>query len=229
MFDHAGWTPRPHPTNLPILGQYIDIVPWDAEVHAEQLWDEFGGLKANQHLFHYGWKPMNAWRDFADIMQGFNDSGDFVTCIFAEKEFGRAVGMASYMAIVPENGSVETGCVAHGQSLLRKRGATEAHYLMARRAFDELGYRRYEWKLNNPNKPSHRAARRMGFTFEGVFRQHQVKSYGNRDTAWYSMLDHEWPKCRATFEAWLHPDNFDDAGSQKHTLESFRSGDISTM
>ena len=220
--DLKNWTPRPRPTNSPITGQYIDIAAYNGTLHANELWQAFGGLSTNELLFHFGWPQMSKAEDLQKLLDGFNNSGEFVTCIFTDKQLGAAVGMASYMRIDCENGSVETGSIAHGAALAKSRAGTEAHYLMARRVFDELGYRRYEWKLNNPNQPSHAAAKRFGFTFEGVFRQHQVKPYGNRDTAWYSMLDKEWPVAKSAFEAWLDPGNFDREGKQKSSLVKIR-------
>jgi len=151
-----------------------------------------------------------------------NVRGGLATSVFAGPGSGCAMGMASDMRIDQANGVCEVGCIAHGRPMARSAAATEAQYLLARRIFDDLGYRRYEWKLNNPNHASHRAARRLGFTFEGVFRQHQVKPHGNRDTAWYSMLDREWPHVKEAFELWLDPDNFDCEGHQRTTLQEIR-------
>ena len=204
-------------------GKYIDVVRYERGAHGEAMWNAFGGEETNMLLYHFGWPKMKQWQDLADTLDGYNARGEFVTCVFADKTSGTALGMASYMSMVPENGVIETGSIAHGAKLQRTRGATEGHYLMAQHVFEDLGYRRYEWKLNNPNQASHDAARRFGFTFEGVFRQHQVKPYGNRDTAWYSMLDKEWPRCKAAFEAWLSDNNFDEQGRQKKRLEDIRA------
>ena len=212
------WSPRERPTNAPMRGRWIDVVPWSSHLHAEQLWDEFGGAATNERLHHFGWHRMESARDLATILDRFNAAGEFATCVFALPETGRAVGMASYMSFDEAHGRVETGAVAMGRSIARTPAATEGHYLMAARVFDQLGYRRYEWKLNDANLPSHAAAQRMGFSFEGVFRQYQVMPYGNRDTAWYSMLDVEWPARKAAFQAWLDPDNFDGRGRQKERL-----------
>ena len=122
------------------------------------------------------------------------------------------------MRIKPAHGVVEVGNMLFSPALQRTRAATEAMYLMARHVFEDLGYRRYEWKCNALNEPSRRAALRLGFTFEGIFRQHMVVKDRNRDTAWFSMLDHEWPARKRAFEAWLDPDNFDGAG--KSTAQS---------
>ena len=131
--------------------------------------------------------------------------------------------MANYMRPDPANGVVEVGGVAHGPAMSRSPLATEAHYLLARHVFDDLGYRRYEWKCHNENEPSKVTAKRYGFSFEGVFRQHMLSKGKNRDTAWFSMIDGEWPVIRAAFEAWLEPDNFDEAGRQKRRLEELRA------
>jgi RimJ/RimL family protein N-acetyltransferase len=132
-----------------------------------------------------------------------------------------ALGYASLMRMDPANGVIEVGNVMFSPALQRTPAATEAMYLMARYIFDELGYRRYEWKCNALNLPSRRAAERFGFTFEGIFRQHMVVKGQNRDTAWYAMLDSEWPARRLAFEAWLADENFDAEARQRRTLASF--------
>jgi RimJ/RimL family protein N-acetyltransferase len=131
-----------------------------------------------------------------------------------------AAGYASYMRLEPAHGVVEVGNILLSPSLQRTTAATEAMYLMARHVFDDLGYRRYEWKCNAENQPSRRAALRLGFSFEGIFRQHMVIKNRNRDTAWFAMLDHEWPNRKRAFEAWLDPQNFDARGVQKNSLRS---------
>jgi RimJ/RimL family protein N-acetyltransferase len=131
---------------------------------------------------------------------------------------GRIEGYASYMRMDPLNGVIEVGNILLAPSLQRTVAATEAMYLMARHVFEDLGYRRYEWKCNADNAPSRRAALRYGFTFEGIFRQHMVIKGQNRDTAWFSMLDSEWPARKAAFEAWLDPANFDAADKQSKSL-----------
>jgi RimJ/RimL family protein N-acetyltransferase len=128
------------------------------------------------------------------------------------------LGIASYLRITPEEGAIEIGHIWFGTPLQRTPAATEAIFLLARHAFDDLGYRRLEWKCNALNEASRRAAERFGFTFEGVFRHHQVVKGRNRDTAWYSIVDDEWPAIRAAFESWLAPDNFDQDGRQRSSL-----------
>jgi RimJ/RimL family protein N-acetyltransferase len=133
-----------------------------------------------------------------------------------------AAGYASFMRMDPAHGVVEVGNILLAPILQRTTAATEAMYLMARHVFDDLGYRRYEWKCNAQNEPSRRAALRLGFAFEGIFRQHMVIKDRNRDTAWFAMLDHEWPTRKRAFEAWLAPQNFDQNQSQIRNLREFR-------
>ena len=137
---------------------------------------------------------------------------------------GRPVGVASYLRIDPAMGSIEVGHLSYSPALQRSAVATEAMYLMMRRAFDELGYRRYEWKCDSLNAPSRRAAERLGFRYEGTFRQMMVIKQRSRDTAWYSILDSEWPALRTAFERWLDPANFDASGAQRARLEELRRG-----
>jgi RimJ/RimL family protein N-acetyltransferase len=137
-----------------------------------------------------------------------------------EQASGAAAGMAGYMNIVPANGSIEIGHIWFAPSLQKSRAASEAIYLLARHAFEELGYRRLEWKCDALNAPSMRAARRFGFTYEGTFRQHMVVKGRNRDTAWFALLDRDWPLQRAAFERWLADDNFDQDGRQRVALSA---------
>src|SRR6201999_3319355 len=130
-------------------------------------------------------------------------------------ELGEAMGRITYLRIDPENGSIEIGHIWFGPRLRQTTPVTEAIFLLARYAFEELGYRRYEWKCNALNAPSRRAAERLGFTFEGIFRQHMIVKGKNRDTAWYSMIDSEWPDRKAKMEAWLRPENFSEDGTQR--------------
>jgi RimJ/RimL family protein N-acetyltransferase len=135
---------------------------------------------------------------------------------------GSATGVASYLRIDPNHGSIEVGGINYSPLLQRKPAATEAMYLMMKRAF-ELGYRRYEWKCDALNAASRLAAERFGFTYEGIFRQHMILKGRNRDTAWFSMIDSEWPRVSAAFEQWLAPTNFDGEGRQKRRLAEIRS------
>ena len=152
-----------------------------------------------------------AWLD------GLAANPDAVPLVICRPD-GRAVGTASYLRLDHHNGSAEVGWIALSAELQRTTAATEAMYLMARHVFDDLGYRRYEWKCDSLNEPSRRAAARLGFTYEGTFRNAQVYKDRNRDTAWFSITDAEWPAIRSAFESWLDPANFDDDGAQRSPL-----------
>ena len=140
-----------------------------------------------------------------------------------DKASGKVAGRQTFLRIEHVHGVIEIGHIYWGPLVARKPAATEAQFLFTKYAFDDLGYRRYEWKCNNLNEPSKRAAERFGFTFEGVFRQHLVIKGQNRDTAWYSIIDKEWPALRRAYEGWLDPANFDSDGQQKRKLEDFRA------
>ncbi|MEO1397764.1 MAG: GNAT family protein, partial [Pseudomonadota bacterium] len=139
-----------------------------------------------------------------------------------DKRTNRVEGRQTLMRIDPTNGVIETGNIHWGANISRSPVTTEAFFLFADHVFETLGYRRFEWKCNNKNGPSKRAAERYGMTFEGVFRQALVVKGQNRDTAWYSILDHEWPRLKQAFQAWLSPDNFDETGRQIKQLSAFR-------
>ena len=150
-------------------------------------------------------------------------SDDPLFFAIVEHRTRKVVGHATLMRIDTANRVIETGNIMFSPIMQRTAGATESMYLLARYVFDDLGYRRYEWKCNALNAPSRRAAERLGFTFEGVFRQHMIVKGRNRDTAWYSMLDSEWPGSKAAFEAWLSPDNFTKDGTQRRSLAAIRN------
>jgi RimJ/RimL family protein N-acetyltransferase len=140
-----------------------------------------------------------------------------------DRATGRVEGRQTFMRIDTAHGVIEIGSILWGPAIARSRVATEALYLFAKHAFDDLGYRRFEWKCHNGNEPSKRAALRFGFTYEGLFRQHMVAKGANRDTAWFAMIDADWPLIRAVYERWLDADNFDEAGQQRRSLASCRA------
>ncbi|NTJ44934.1 GNAT family N-acetyltransferase [Agrobacterium larrymoorei] len=213
----------PAPSPVTLEGRFVKLVPFDRAAHLQALWAALGGLETNALLKYF---PQDAFPNaeaFGDWIEGAQKALGWVTLVFIEQASGEVVGMASYMRPDPKNGVVEVGSVAHGAKMKRSPMSTEAHYLMARYAFDDLGYRRYEWKCHNENEPSKVTAVRYGFTFEGVFRQHMISKGQNRDTAWFSMIDGEWPVIRQAFEAWLSPDNFDEDGLQKRKLDDIRA------
>lgn len=213
------WTARALPGPDVLSGRYCRLEPLDAEQHAAELFAAF-----EQDSTGVGWTylPYGPFDEAGELrawvasMAGHDDPL-FFAILDAE---GRAVGVASYLRIDPEMGSIEVGHIHYSPLLQRTRAATEAMYLMAWRAFEELGYRRYEWKCDDLNAASRRAAERLGFTYEGTFRQHRIYKGRNRDTAWYSIIDTEWPAVREALEAWLDPGNFDEQGSQRTRLAS---------
>jgi len=210
------WHSRPLPGPETHEGRYVRLVPLSAESHTADLWD---GVQGHDEVWDYlADGPYAAEADLAAAIEQKAAGTAAVFLAIVPKSSGRAEGYASYMRIDPANGVLEVGNILMAPALQKTTAATEAMYLMARHVFEDLGYRRYEWKCNADNAPSRRAALRYGFTFEGIFRQHMIVKGQNRDTAWFSMLDSEWPARRAAFEAWLDPANFDGQGRQRQTL-----------
>jgi RimJ/RimL family protein N-acetyltransferase len=202
-------------------GRWCRLESLDAEAHASALHEAYAleaGVDGWTYL-PYGPVSPDA---FAEWAQEAAESDDplFFAVLDADDV---PLGVASYLRIMPAIGTVEVGHIHYAPPLQRTAAATEAMYLMMRRAFDELGYRRYEWKCDDLNGPSRRAAERLGFTYEGTHRQATIYKGRNRDTAWYSILDREWPSVRAALEAWLDPKNFDAEGVQRTPLRVERA------
>src|SRR5882762_6441601 len=203
------------PGRVVLEGRYVGLTPLDARLHGDALWEATRG-EQNDTLWQYlAEGPFRDRKDFDKTLEGMAASEDPLFFAIIDRDSGHAAGRASYLRIDPKHGSIEVGSILYSPALQRTRGATEAMYLMARHAFEDLGYRRYEWKCNALNEPSRRAALRLGFTYEGVFRRHMIQKGRSRDTAWYAMVDDEWPQRRARFERWLAPENFDESGRQR--------------
>jgi RimJ/RimL family protein N-acetyltransferase len=186
--------------------------------HADDLWLV---LRDDDSVWDYmGYGPFADAAAFSGWIAERAKLEDPLAYAIVEQGSERAVGIATLMEIRPEMRVVEVGNIVYSPRLQRTPLATEAQYLLARYAFEALGYRRYEWKCNALNAPSRRAAERFGFSFEGVFRQHLIVKGRNRDTAWYAMLDSEWPARKAAFERWLAPENFDSSAAQKTSLRT---------
>ena len=223
MSDLSNWTPRKRPGTVVLEGQFSKVVPFSRQQHQDALWQALGGYpSANELMTYFPNGPYERADQFGAWLGEMNDNGAYQTMIFCNAVNDELLGMASYMRIDQNNGVAEVGAVAHGPKMARSKIATEVHYLMAKHVFDDLGYRRYEWKLNNENMPSHKAAQRYGFTFEGVFRQHIVAKGKNRDTAWYAMIDQDWPVIKSAMQAWLSDENFDENDLQIKRLEDMR-------
>lgn len=219
----AGWTARPAPQPGRIDGGFISAEPALFPRDADALFAGIGG-PGNVALWDY--IPIGPFADAgalgATLTAAASDL-NWQTLVFRAPGSDAVTGMASYMRIRPEHGSAEVGCVVFSPLMQRSPAATEAMYLMARHVFDDLGYRRYEWKCDNANERSKRAAGRLGFRFEGVFRQDMVMKGRNRDTAWFSMTDSDWPAVKLAMETWLAPENFAPDGAQRRRLEACRA------
>ncbi|WP_271104327.1 GNAT family N-acetyltransferase [Pseudomonas tohonis] len=217
------WHPVPAPARAPLAGRYVDLEPLDPARHGDDLWHALQGPGHDPALWSYlPYGPFPERASFDTWLAGHAASRDPLFFTVIDRASGRAVGLLSYLRIAPNDGCIEIGHIAFGAPMQRSPASTEAVWLLARLAMSELGYRRLEWKCNALNARSMRAAERLGFTFEGLFRQHMVIKGRNRDTAWFSIIDKEWPAIRDAFEAWLAVDNFDGDGRQKRRLEDFR-------
>lgn len=212
----SGWKPVALPRPLRLEGHTVTLEALNAASHAADLWRAVEG-----HNEVWAYLADGPYASEADLSRALAEKQAAHAAVFfaiRPRTSGRVEGYASYMRMDPANGVIEVGNILLTPSLQRTVAATEAMYLMARHVFEDLGYRRYEWKCNANNAPSRRAALRLGFTFEGIFRQHMVVKGQNRDTAWFSMLDNEWAARKAAFEAWLQPENFDQNGRQRRSL-----------
>jgi RimJ/RimL family protein N-acetyltransferase len=211
--------PAKRPERITLQGRWITLAPLAAEKHAEALYEGSNGDAARESVWTYLFDgPYRSRDDFRSNIELKARSADPLFFAVVDNSSGRAVGYQTLMRVDPANRVIEVGNIMYTPAVRCIAGATEAQYLFARYVFDELGYRRYEWKCNDLNAPSKRAARRFGFSFEGVFRQHMIVKGRNRDTAWFAMLDGEWPARKAAYACWLKPDNFDDQGLQKLRL-----------
>lgn len=216
------WQPVAAPARETLKGRYLDLEPLDAARHGNDLWDALQGPESDPLLWDYlPYGPFTERAAFDSWIAANAASADPQFYAVREKRSGRVTGLLSFLRITPKDGVIEIGHIAFGRVMQRSPASTEAVYLLAKRAFD-LGYRRLEWKCNSRNARSMHAAERLGFVYEGTFRQHMVVKDQNRDSAWFSILDSEWAPRQAAFEAWLAADNFDTEGRQKRALESLR-------
>jgi RimJ/RimL family protein N-acetyltransferase len=209
--------PRPWPSRTVLEGRYTKLEPIRAD-HAEELWSASAGPS---NVPRFDWLMETPPRDPADICAWIEQVApldDPLVFAVIDRTTGRCEGRQSLLRITPAHGVIEVGGIYWGPAIARTRVATEALFLHACYVFDDLGYRRFEWKCNDLNEPSKRAARRFGFSYEGLFRQHMWTKGANRDTAWFSMIDGEWPAIRAAYERWLDPSNFDAARAQRTPL-----------
>ncbi len=213
------WTPRAFPRKIQTRGRYCSLAPLSAAKHASALHRAFAEDRENHDWKHLPYGPFSGEKEFAEWLREITARRDpqFYAVLDGE---GIVSGMASYLNIVPAHGVLEVGHIHYAPRMQQTPAATEAMYLMMRRAFDDLHYRRYEWKCDSRNARSRAAALRFGFKFEGVFRQHQVNKNRSRDSAWFSVIDKEWRGAKRAFERWLSPANFTPAGKQKQSLRA---------
>lgn len=209
--------PYPRPLRVTLEGAYTLLEPLDPGKHGRDLFDSSRADGA-QERFSYLAQPVPVEDEFFAWLETAASTPDPLFFAVVDKASGRCHGRQALMRIAPEHGVIELGNILWNPPIARSRVATEAFFLAARYVFDELGYRRFEWKCDALNAPSRRAAERFGFTFEGVFRQHMIVKGKNRDTAWFAMLDGEWPAVKAAFETWLEPENFGTDGKQRSSL-----------
>jgi len=214
-----GWSAPPPPPRAVIGGRRCTLEPLDVQRHGADL---YGAVSHDSNGRNWTYLAYGPFADDASYLQWLRSVSDLADPMFyaiIDSASGAAVGVGSYMRIDPANGCIEVGHLHFSPLMQRTPVASEAMYLMMKQVF-ELGYRRYEWKCDSRNAPSRQAAQRFGFSFEGVFRQATLYKGRNRDTAWYAIIDKDWPAIKAAYERWLAPQNFDDAGQQRESLSA---------
>lgn len=220
--DLAHWTARPRPQRITLEGRFVRLEPLSAARHGDAL---FASATDEGAAERFLWLPETVPASravFDEWLEKAEANTDPLFFAVVDQKSGRAVGRQTLMRIEPAHGVIETGNIHWGAGMQRSPLSTEALFLHARHVFDDLGYRRFEWKCNNKNLPSKQAALRFGFSFEGIFRQHLIIKGENRDTAWFAMIDADWPIIKQAFELWLDPANFDASGRQVRRLEDIR-------
>ncbi len=212
----------PPTTPIPIQGNYCHLEALDAAKHAEDLFHAYRQDTDGTIWTYLPYGPFEDLETYKRLLETWSQSKDPLFHAIVDKETNKAIGIASYLRIEPEVGVIEVGHINYSPELQKTPAATEAMYLMMKRVFDELGYRRYEWKCDLLNAGSKSAAERLGFSYEGIFRQATMYKNRNRDTAWFSILDSEWSAMKKAFESWLEPSNFHPNGQQIKRLADFR-------
>jgi RimJ/RimL family protein N-acetyltransferase len=217
-----GWSARPRPQRDTLRGRYCRLQPVVVDLHAADLYAAYMDAPDDRDWTYLFAERPRTSALFREYLAGLAASEDPLHYVIVDESTAKPVGTAALMRIEPLHGVIEVGSIAYSPRLNRTRAGTEAMYLLMRLVFEQLGYRRYEWKCDCLNAASRAAAARYGFTFEGIFRRAIVYKGRSRDTAWYSVVAEEWPRLRSAFEAWLSPDNFDDAGRQRRPLSPAR-------
>ncbi len=214
------WQPRPLPPRTPMIGRYCRVEPLDPARHGDDLWETISADEEGRNFTYLFTEPFSDRDSYRAWLDKIAAGTDPMFHAIIDLKDGKAVGIASLMRIEPVMGVIEVGNINFSPRLQRTPIATESMFLMIKRVFDELGYRRYEWKCDSLNAPSRAAAARLGFQFEGIFRQAVVYKGRNRDTAWFSIIDKDWPALKQAFERWLDPANFDESGRQRESLSN---------
>jgi RimJ/RimL family protein N-acetyltransferase len=214
----VNWKGCPWPPKKSINGNYCKLEPLSISEHSKELFEVFIEDSDGHNWTYLPYGPFSDLKSFCNWLKGECLKEDPQFQVIIDKRNNKPVGMASYLRINPAVGVIEVGHIHYSNKMQKTCIATEAMYLMMARVFDDLGYRRYEWKCDALNEKSCRAAKRLGFTFEGVFRQATIYKGRNRDTAWYSVLNHEWPRIKKSYDSWLSASNFDNSGKQLNSL-----------
>ena len=217
-----GWSERQRPPRITLEGRYCRLEPLDARQHGDDLFAAYACAPDGRAWTYLGPEPFTVRSDFDAYLERNAASPDPLHYTVVDTDTQRAVGTLALMRMDTSNGVIEVGHVIYSPLLQRTRASTEAQYLLMKLVFETLGYRRYEWKCDSLNAPSRSAAARLGFSFEGVFRQLLVYKNRTRDTAWFSIIDGEWPLLKKAFDSWLSPDNFDVQGAQVLPLAEIR-------
>ena len=222
----SDWRGAARPGREPMLGRFCRIETLDVAQHLSDLFEAYAADESGALWTYMPKGPFTTLDAFEEWMELACRGDDPLFYALIERATGKAVGIAAYLRITPEHGVIEVGNLTYSPRMQRTPMATEAMYLMMQRVFNELGYRRYEWKCDSLNEPSRRAAERLGFSYDGLFRQALVYKGRNRDTAWYSILDRDWSAIEQAFKNWFDPANFDSEGQQKQTLATFIGAQI---
>ena len=217
-----GWAPRPIPAGATLTGMYCELEPLNAEVHAGDLYAAYRLAPDHRHWTYMPVGPFDNVEDYRRYAEEAARSTDPRHYTVIDRKTGKAVGTLALMRIDPKQGVIEVGTVMFSPLLQQTPISTEAQFLLMTYVFEKLHYRRYEWKCDSLNAPSRKAAERLGFKFEGIFRQAIVYKGRNRDTAWYSIIDKEWPPLKRAFQTWLSAQNFDNQGRQRKSLTDVR-------
>ena len=222
-FPTPNWQPAKHPDGSRLDGHFCWLERMDPAKHASSLYEIQSRDEDHRRWTYMGYGPFESYAAYHAWMTQYAGQNDPLFYAVIDRQDGQAVGVASLMRTNLTFGSIEVGHINFSGRMQRQPAGTNAIYLLMRHIFDDLGFRRFEWKCDALNAPSRKAALRYGFSFEGIFRQHLMYKGRNRDTAWFSILDHEWPSLKHAFEIWLSPKNFDENGQQRQRFEDLRN------